>query len=251
MQGATGLYFSFPGAKVEVEGSEAFKPVVDPKPPKKAPPPPKGQISQRFKVTLPADAPLGIHDVRIVTANGISNPRAFVVGDLQEFTEQEPNDDLPKAQKIAVNSTVSGVISVGTDVDYYLFTGKKGQRIVVSCLTTSIDSKLPAEIDLYNHLRHVAGPQQGLSEQRRPARCRAARRRRLLRPRLQLHLHAGRARLFLPPDGQHRSVDRRRVSAGHRAGQGGQGDGLWPQPARRRRRPGQHARRQGAGKGRA
>ena len=50
-------------------------------------------------MTLPADVPLGIHDVRLVTPNGISNPRAFVVGDLEEFEEKEPNDDLPKVQE--------------------------------------------------------------------------------------------------------------------------------------------------------
>jgi Bacterial pre-peptidase C-terminal domain len=155
---ANDLYFNFPGAKTEVLGSEAFKPTIDPK---KAPPGIKGLISQRFRVTLPADTPIGIHDVRVVTANGISNPRTFVVGDLQEFNEQEPNDDLPKAQKITVNSTVNGTIAIGTDVDYYLFAGTKGQRIVVSCLTTSIDSKLPAVIALYSMSGTLLGDNKG------------------------------------------------------------------------------------------
>jgi hypothetical protein len=158
VNGATGLHFSFPGALVEVQGSETVKPAVDMK---KAPPGAKGLVSQRFKVTLPADVPLGIHDVRLVTPNGISNPRAFVVGDLEEFEEKEPNDDLPKAQKIAVNCTVNGVISTATDVDYYLFPGKKGQHIVVSCLTTSIDSKLPAEIELFTMSHKSLGRNKG------------------------------------------------------------------------------------------
>ena len=147
VENAKGVYFSFPGATFELQGSENFNPKVDPK--KKKGPPAK-QLSQKFKVTLPADAPLGVHDVRLITSNGVSNPRAFVVGDLPEVNEAEPNDDLPKAQKMAVNTTVNGLISVGTDVDYYLFSGKKGQHVVVSCLTTSIDSKLPVEIKLYS-----------------------------------------------------------------------------------------------------
>src|SRR5262249_3048079 len=80
---------------------------------------------------------------------GVSNPRAFVVGDMKEFVEKEPNGDVPEANRIELNSSVSGVISTPTDVDYFQFTGKKGQRVVVSCLTTSIDSKLPAVIELY------------------------------------------------------------------------------------------------------
>ncbi len=40
--------------------------------------------SQRFKVTLPENASLGVHDVRILTKTGVSNPRAFVVGDLPD-----------------------------------------------------------------------------------------------------------------------------------------------------------------------
>ncbi|MCS7047155.1 MAG: PPC domain-containing protein, partial [Gemmataceae bacterium] len=32
--------------------------------------------------------------------------------------------------------------------DYYSFLGKKGQRVVASCLTSSIDSKLPAEVQI-------------------------------------------------------------------------------------------------------
>ncbi len=145
---AEGLHFSFPGAKVEVLGASAKVP-----PPemakKKGMAAPGPQLSQKFKVTLPAKVPPGIHDVRVVTKGGVSNPRAFVVGDLKEFAEQEPNDNVDKAQKIELTSSVSGVIATATDVDYYQFAGKKGQRVIVSCLSTSIDSKLPAQIQLY------------------------------------------------------------------------------------------------------
>src|SRR5207244_2884246 len=85
-----------------------------------------------------------------VTANGVSNPRAFVVGDLKEYVEQEPNNNVDQMQRVDLNCTINGVIGSPTDVDYFEFSGKKGQRVVVSCLTTSIDSKLPATIELYS-----------------------------------------------------------------------------------------------------
>ncbi len=144
-----GLHFNFPGVKVEVAGTETAP--IDPKDKKKQPvKPPPTLLAQTFKVTLPANAPLGIQDVRVVTKAGISNPRAFVVSDHKEVLEVEPNNDVPTAQKIELNSTASGVVSTPTDVDYFAFTGKKGQRVVCSCLTTSIDSKLPAFVQVYS-----------------------------------------------------------------------------------------------------
>jgi hypothetical protein len=113
-------------------------------------------VSVKFKVTIPAGAALGNHDVRLVNKEGISNPRTFVVGDLPEVLEKEPNNDVDQAQRVELNSTVNGTIATPTDVDYYVFAGKKGQRVVVSCLATSIDSKLPAALELYGGGRLLA-----------------------------------------------------------------------------------------------
>ena len=41
-------------------------------------------------MTIPADAPLGIHDVRVVNEWGISNPRAFLVGSARVATGARP-----------------------------------------------------------------------------------------------------------------------------------------------------------------
>lgn len=146
MKDVVGLHFNFAGVKVESGTSEATD---VPKMVKGKQPAPQNLLTHRFKVTLPANAPLGIQDVRIVTKAGISNPRAFVVSDHKDIVEVEPNNDVPQAQKIELNSTVSGVIATPIDVDYYVFAGKKGQRVVCSCLSTSIDSRLPAAIQLY------------------------------------------------------------------------------------------------------
>jgi hypothetical protein len=142
---AQGLLFSQAGITAESLGPTA--PVIDPKAKL-----PKGALanSHKFRVTVAAATPLGIHDVRVVTAQGVSNPRAFVVGDVKEYVEQEPNNNVDQMQRVALNCTVNGVIASPTDVDYFVFSGKKGQRVVVNCLTTSIDSKLPATIELYS-----------------------------------------------------------------------------------------------------
>jgi len=51
-------------------------------------------------VTIAPDTPLGLHDVRLVNKWGISNPRAFAVGDLPEVLEKEPNNDVNQAQRV-------------------------------------------------------------------------------------------------------------------------------------------------------
>ena len=48
--------------------------------------------ADRLKLQVAADAPLGRQDVRARTADGISNPMPFEVGDLPEALETEPNN---------------------------------------------------------------------------------------------------------------------------------------------------------------
>lgn len=110
----------------------------------KQPAPGQPTATVKFKVTAPKDS--GMYDVRVVSKSGLSNPRAFVVGDMTEVNETEPNNDVGQAQKIALDTTVNGVITNPTDVDYVVFKAKAGQNVVVYCLTTSIDSKLSADI---------------------------------------------------------------------------------------------------------
>ncbi len=122
-------------------------PPVDPKAkpdPKKEPPPPPPIT--KFTVTIGKEVPAGFYDARLVTKNGVSNPRRFVVGDLTEVAEKEPNNDVEQAQKVEIGTTINGAISAATDVDFFIFPGKKGQRVLITCLTHSIDSKLDPEI---------------------------------------------------------------------------------------------------------
>jgi hypothetical protein len=136
---ATGLYFSAAGLKAE----RLPAPPADPK--KKDAP-----VPVKFKVTVAADTPAGVHDVRVVGKWGISNPRAFAVGQLPETAEKEPNSDVPQAQRIELGTVANGVIAEKTDVDYFVLTGKKGQRVVAHCAASSIDSRLTAHVQLFS-----------------------------------------------------------------------------------------------------
>lgn len=153
------LWFSHPGIK----GTPVIPPppMPDPKvkdPPKKDPPP-----ITKFNVTIAADVPPGFYDVRIVSKNGVSNPRVFHVATLNEVAEKEPNNDIEQAQKIDVGSIINGSIAAPTDVDYYLLAGKKGQRVTIVCLAESLDSKLNPEMKLVGPGNRQIGYSRALS----------------------------------------------------------------------------------------
>ena len=138
------LIFSHPGIK----GTPIVPPIPAPDP--KAKPDPNKKPVQppttKFTVEIGKDVPVGFYDVRLVNKNGVSNPRRFVVGDLTEVAEKEPNNDVEQAHKVEIGTTITGTIAAGTDVDYTSFPAKKGQRVLITCLTASIDSRLDPEI---------------------------------------------------------------------------------------------------------
>src|ERR1022692_584811 len=133
---ATGLYFSHPGITAKPAGPG------------------------KFKVAIAKDVPLGPYDVRVITPLGLSNFRAFVVGDVPEVQEKEPNNEPSQAQRVSLPVVINGRMDGGndgdskkgpqkkshqgpagqpprrhpcggTDVDFYVFAAKKGQRIVI------------------------------------------------------------------------------------------------------------------------
>jgi hypothetical protein len=152
------LLFNHAGIKSEPVKSEPVadaKPVPGAKARQPGQPPPV--MSAKFKVTISADVPVGHYDVRFVSKAGVSNPRVFVVGDLPDMLEKDPKHDVSEARAIPLGSTVHGAITTPTDVHYYRFAGRKGQRVVVSCLASSIDSKLHAAIEMYDKAGTLLG----------------------------------------------------------------------------------------------
>src|SRR5262245_20339243 len=83
-------------------------------------------ITARLKIA--ADCALGLRDLRVRTATGISELRTFSVGAIKGITEAEPHNDVARPQPIAMNVTVNGVAD-NEDVDYFVVEAKKGERI--------------------------------------------------------------------------------------------------------------------------
>ncbi len=137
------LYFDHPGLKAE--------PIVEMKDGKPVPAPAAGPA--KFRITIAADTPLGMHDVRAVGRFGVSNPRTFVVGDAVEVNETEPNNTVQQATRVLSDVlpaiTINGQVNGATDIDHYVLAARAGQRVLIACQAQQIDSRMDGRLALY------------------------------------------------------------------------------------------------------
>jgi hypothetical protein len=95
---------------------------------------PNPQIEERVMMSITVDpkAEVGQREIRLVAANGLSNPLYFHVGDFAEHREAEPNGNTPdRVSDVTMPFVVNGQILPG-DVDRYSFDATKGDRLVVA-----------------------------------------------------------------------------------------------------------------------
>ncbi|HYV27677.1 MAG TPA: peptidase, partial [Candidatus Eisenbacteria bacterium] len=82
----------------------------------------------KAQVKLAPDCNLGEYHFRVRTKGGLSELRTFFAGPFPVVAETEPNNQLTNAQKIAMNTTVTGIVA-NEDVDCFVVDAKKGQRL--------------------------------------------------------------------------------------------------------------------------
>ncbi len=107
-------------------------------------------VNTSFTVKVAPDVPAGFYEVRALGLYGLSNPRTFVVGSHPEQLENTANNDFDSAQEIELNQVVNAKSERSTDLDYYKFTAKKGQRLLAVCCSARIDSKLDGIVEIYD-----------------------------------------------------------------------------------------------------
>ncbi len=79
-------------------------------------------------VKIAPDCDLGEHTFQVRTKSGVSDYKTFWVGQFPEVAEKEPNNEFETPQPIELNHTVTGIVQ-NEDVDHFVVTAKKGQRI--------------------------------------------------------------------------------------------------------------------------
>lgn len=114
-----GLKFSHPGIAA----------AVDPKDPLK------------FTVTIAANVPPGVYDVRAVGKFGVSNPRCFEVGVLPEV-EFSPKATLKRQpQELSLPCVVQGAAR-GGQTYWFQISAQRGQELAFDCHARRLDSRL-------------------------------------------------------------------------------------------------------------
>ncbi len=138
LDAADRLHFSHPGltAKQKTRDPKEFE--TGPQP-----------VPNVFIVSVSSGVPSGVYDVRAVGKFGISNPRSFAVSSLPEIAETEPNNSPETATEVPLG-VVNGRCGAAADVDWFKFTAKAGQRLIIDCRAQRIDSPLDATLILYD-----------------------------------------------------------------------------------------------------
>ncbi len=94
-----------------------------------------------IEVQVPADPTVDTVWVAPKGSNGLYGwPVVLALSDHEELVEQEPNNDPAKANRVPVPGGITGRFQQGEDVDYYVFAGKKGQKLVVEAQTLELHS---------------------------------------------------------------------------------------------------------------
>ena len=99
-------------------------------------------VDGKFTVTVPADVEPGVYEVRSRGYFGLSTGRPFlVVPKGRNHTTEEGDHSAPEsAQALEVESGIIGTVD-RSKLDYYKFSAKKGERILVQAWAERIDSK--------------------------------------------------------------------------------------------------------------
>ena len=113
-----------------------------------------GQVPSNPRLVLSfeiaSDAPLGNHQIRLITPKGVSNPQNFLVGNLPETNEKEPNNTLEQSNMIELPVTVNGVVSSIDDLDIFRFKLRKGARLICDMSAQRMGSPLDTYLELYD-----------------------------------------------------------------------------------------------------
>lgn len=93
-------------------------------------------------------------------------PVLLAVSDLDETLEKEPNNEPAQANRLSLPSAVTGRFEAKDDLDHYVFTAKKGQRLLIEAHTT--EYLTPTEVFMV--LRDAKGNQVAATNPQQAAR---------------------------------------------------------------------------------
>ncbi|MFT5465496.1 MAG: hypothetical protein ACI8UO_000591 [Verrucomicrobiales bacterium] len=140
LEDPTALHFS----DSRIQAKPVLKPAED-----LVPDPPA--IPNRFEITVPADVPPAIYEVRTVGRFGLSTPRPFMVvaADSIEVTEDGDHSTRDTAAELPIGTALIGRID-SKAIDWYRFTAKKDQQLLIRLWAERLDSKMNGQLRIYD-----------------------------------------------------------------------------------------------------
>jgi hypothetical protein len=120
LEDATGMLFNEPGFQITAVAAE------------------KGKFKAKVKVS--ADARLGEHRFRVITASGLADLRLFYVSPFPMLAEEESKEQPDKAQPVPLGATIYGR-TAGDDEDRFEIEAKKGQRITAEVIGARLQTQ--------------------------------------------------------------------------------------------------------------
>ena len=134
----SGLQFSHPGITAEQKMNPPDEFSEKPTP-----------MENQFTIKIAGDVPPGTYEVRSVGRYGISNPRAFVVGDLKLVKREGVPDSREKAMPVELGSTVYAQMT-SQRKEYYQVELQKDDRVLIDCWCERIDSRMDPVVSLFD-----------------------------------------------------------------------------------------------------
>jgi hypothetical protein len=102
-----------------------------------------------FAVKVPEGTPLGIHSLRVLSANGVGPTLPFLIDDLPTVEKAGGNQSLAKAQEIKIPGAVDGRVD-NLSRDYYRFNAIAGQTISFEVFCRRLGAPMDASLYLYD-----------------------------------------------------------------------------------------------------
>jgi hypothetical protein len=103
----------------------------------------------RARLEIAADAPVGLHTLRLLTKDGVSNLRPFCVDELPQVVRADGNRTKAAAQPVPVPAVVLGRVDPEAS-DFYRVTVKAGQRLSFEVLARRAGSPLDPILFLHD-----------------------------------------------------------------------------------------------------
>jgi hypothetical protein len=106
------------------------------------------------KAALLAPKQPGVQQVLLDLKGQKTNPVTFIVSELPQQLEQEPNDDPAKATRVTLPAGINGRIDKRRDMDHFVFKGSKGKALRLELKArrfgTLLNSSLHGVIEVMN-----------------------------------------------------------------------------------------------------